>query len=106
MRVVDWPVAFTKIQQITLKFLGSHNLTFLRGSVLQTFAVSRSALKAFAESRFSPRLWKSESLEIGGHLRVDFSLRMMIILESDAGILGKKKSEFSDQESNLRPSDY
>ena len=28
-------------------------------------------------------------------------LRMMIILESDAGILGKKKSEFSYQESNL-----
>ena len=33
-------------------------------------------------------------------------IRMMIILESDAGILGKKKSEFSYQESNLRPSDY
>ena len=31
---------------------------------------------------------------------------MMIILESDAGILGKKKSECSYQESNLRPSDY
>ena len=34
------------------------------------------------------------------------SLRMMIIQESDAGILGKKKSECSYQESNLRPSDY
>ena len=31
---------------------------------------------------------------------------MMIIQESDAGILGKKKSECSYQESNLRPSDY
>ena len=30
----------------------------------------------------------------------------MISLESDAGILGKKKSECSYQESNLRPSDY
>ena len=34
------------------------------------------------------------------------NMRMMIILESDAGILGKKKSECSYQESNLRPSDY
>ena len=33
-------------------------------------------------------------------------MRMMIIQESDAGILGKKKSECSYQESNLRPSDY
>ena len=33
-------------------------------------------------------------------------MRMMIILESDAGILGKKKSKYSYQESNLRPSDY
>ena len=33
-------------------------------------------------------------------------LRMMIILESDAGILRKKKSECSYQESNLRPFDY
>ena len=33
-------------------------------------------------------------------------LRMMFIQESDAGILGKKKSECSYQESNLRPSDY
>ena len=32
-------------------------------------------------------------------------MRMMIILESDAGILGKKKSECSYQESNLRPSE-
>ena len=33
-------------------------------------------------------------------------MRMMFIQESDAGILGKKKSECSYQESNLRPSDY
>ena len=37
---------------------------------------------------------------------IPLELRMMIILESDAGILGKKKSECSYQESNLRPSDY
>ena len=39
-------------------------------------------------------------------LNYNTDVRMMIILESDAGILGKKKSECSYQESNLRPSDY
>ena len=30
----------------------------------------------------------------------------MIFSVSDTGILGKRNSEFSQQESNLRPSDY
>ena len=33
-------------------------------------------------------------------------LRMIFFSVSDTGILGKRNSEFSQQESNLRPSDY
>ena len=52
------------------------------------------------------RLLVSDSARPTRNFETISTMRMMIIQESDAGILGKKKSECSYQESNLRPSDY
>ena len=38
--------------------------------------------------------------QIGSHIEND------VLFSNDTGILGKSNSEFSQQESNLRPSDY
>ena len=45
-------------------------------------------------------------MHCGEYFEQNASMRMMYYSVSDTSILGKRKSEYSYQESNLRPSDY
>ena len=49
---------------------------------------------------------EAEDLFEGRIIADNFHFENEVLFSNDTGMLGKRNSEFSQQESNLRPSDY
>ena len=96
------------VDQLIAKWLNKANSkqSFYLGSKVNEISEELTAITPTCEITRSPRSladvkeWKGTSV-INVH-----NLENDVLFSNETGILGKRNSEFSQQESNLQPSDY